>query len=105
MRILLSLQITATALVFAVLPGNSAEAANAAQGEHAFVKCAICHAKDKTNVIRPGLSGVIGRHAKMSIPSRNLRHGGLPGYAAAGFIFRLASSLRSTSATIASRAG
>src|SRR6201982_3892970 len=30
---------------------------------------------------------------------------GLPDYAAAGFIFRLASSLRSTSATIASRAG
>ena len=62
MRILLSLQITATALGFAVLAGNCAEAADAAQGEHAFVKCALCHAKDKTNGIGPSLSGVIGRH-------------------------------------------
>jgi cytochrome c len=40
-----------------------AEAGNAAQGEHAFMKCALCRAKDKTNGLGPGLSGVIGRHA------------------------------------------
>lgn len=63
MRILFSLQITATALGFGVLAGNCAEAADAAQGEHVFVKCAPCHAKDKTNGLGPGLSGVVGRHA------------------------------------------
>jgi cytochrome c len=36
---------------------------NVAQGEHAFMKCALCHAKNKTNGLGPGLSGVIGRHA------------------------------------------
>jgi cytochrome c len=45
------------------MPGNYAEAGNAAQGEHAFAKCALCHAKDKSNGIGPGLLGVVGRHA------------------------------------------
>jgi cytochrome c len=53
----------AIAVGFAVAPGNCVEAGNAAQGEHAFVKCAVCHAKGKSNGIGPGLSGVIGRHA------------------------------------------
>src|SRR6516225_1356986 len=39
---------TAIAVGFAVVPGNYAEAGNAAQGEHAFAKCAFCHAKDKS---------------------------------------------------------
>jgi cytochrome c len=63
MRTLLSLPIIAILVGFAVAPGNCAEAGNAAQGERAFTKCALCHAKDKTNGIGPGLSGVIGRHA------------------------------------------
>ncbi len=63
MRSLLSLPIIAVAVGFAVVPGNYAQAADAAQGEHAFMKCALCHAKDKTNGLGPGLSGVIGRHA------------------------------------------
>ena len=40
-----------------------AQAGNVAQGEHAFMKCALCHAKDKTNGLGPGLSAVTGRHA------------------------------------------
>ena len=63
MRSLLALPMAAIAIGFAVAPGNCVEAGNAAQGEHAFVKCAVCHAKDKTSGIGPGLSGVIGRHA------------------------------------------
>jgi len=63
MRSLLALSMAAIAVGFAVAPGNCVEAGNAAQGEHAFVKCAVCHAKGKTNGIGPGLSGVIGRHA------------------------------------------
>jgi cytochrome c len=63
MRSLLSLPIIAIAVGFVVMAGNYALAGNVAQGEHAFVKCALCHAKDKTNGIGPGLSGVIGRHA------------------------------------------
>jgi len=63
MRSLLSLPITAIAVGFAVVPGNYAEGGNATQGEHAFAKCALCHAKDKSNGIGPGLLGVIGRHA------------------------------------------
>ena len=63
MRSLLALPMAAIAVAFAVAPGNCVEAGNAAQGEHAFVKCALCHAKDKTNGIGPGLSRVIGRHA------------------------------------------
>ena len=63
MRSLPALPFAAIAVGFAVAPGNCAEAGNAAQGEHAFAKCALCHAKDKTNGIGPGLSGVIGRHA------------------------------------------
>ena len=70
MRILLSLQITATALGFAVLASNCAAAADAAQGAREFAKCALCHARDKTNGIGPGLFGVIGRHA-----------GSIPGFA------------------------
>src|SRR5258705_7554980 len=63
MRSLLSFPITAFAVGFAVLPGDSANAGDAAQGEHAFVKCAPCHAKDQTNGLGPGLFRVIGRHA------------------------------------------
>src|SRR5215468_9812137 len=63
MRILLSLPITAVAAAFAVVPGNCAEVGDAAQGQHAFAKCAPCHAKDKTNGAGPGLLGVIGRQA------------------------------------------
>src|SRR5262249_38806661 len=63
MRILLSLPITAVAVAVAVVPGNSAEVGDAAQGQRAFAKCAPCHAKDKTNGLGPGLSGVLGRHA------------------------------------------
>jgi cytochrome c len=63
MRRLLSLAIVAIAVGFPVMPGICAEAGNSAQGEHAFKKCALCHAKDKTNGIGPSLSGVIGRHA------------------------------------------
>ena len=63
MRSLLTLPLATIAVGFAVIPGNCVEAGDAAQGEHAFAKCALCHAKDKTNGIGPGLSGVIGRHA------------------------------------------
>lgn len=63
MRSLHSLPITAIAVGFAVVSGNYAEAGNAAQGEQAFAKCMLCHAKDKRNGIGPGLLGVIGRHA------------------------------------------
>ena len=63
MRGLLSLPLIAIAVGFAVVPGNCAEAGNAAQGEHAFMKCALCHAKDKANGIGPGLLGVVGRRA------------------------------------------
>ena len=63
MRSLLSLPITAIAVGFAVAPGNYAEAGNATQGEHAFAKCALCHAKDKRTGIGPGLLGVVGKHA------------------------------------------
>src|SRR5262249_25494320 len=63
MRSLPALPCVAIAIGFAVAPANCADAGNAAQGEHAFAKCALCHAKDKTNGIGPGLSGVIGRHA------------------------------------------
>src|SRR5215467_14281318 len=63
MRSLLALTLATIAAGFAVIPGNCVEAGDAAQGEHAFAKCALCHAKDRTNGIGPGLSGVIGRHA------------------------------------------
>jgi cytochrome c len=63
MRSLLALPMAAIAVGFAVAPGNCVGTGNAAQGEQAFVKCAVCHAKGKTNGIGPGLSGVIGRHA------------------------------------------
>src|SRR5262245_18837180 len=61
MRSLLSLPIAAVAVTFAAVPGHCA--GNAAKGEQKFAKCAICHAKDKTNGIGPGLAGIIGRHA------------------------------------------
>jgi cytochrome c len=63
MQKLLSLPSIAIAVWFAVAPGNCAEPRNAAQGEHAFMKCALCHARDKTNGVGPGLLGVIGRRA------------------------------------------
>src|SRR5690349_16971355 len=63
MQSLFWLPIAALAAAFAIVSGNGAKAADAAQGEHAFAKCAPCHAKDKTNGVGPGLLGVIGRHA------------------------------------------
>jgi len=61
MRSLLSLPMAVVALGFAVVPGYCA--GDAAKGEHEFDKCAICHAKDKSNGIGPNLSGILGRHA------------------------------------------
>ena len=69
MRSLLLPSITAIAVGFVIASGNRADAADAAQGEHAFAKCAPCHAKDKTNGAGPGLLGVVGRQA-----------GSLPGF-------------------------
>ena len=63
MRTLLSLSTIAVAAAFAVVPGNSAEVGDVAQGQHAFAKCAPCHAKDKTNGLGPGLFAVLGSHA------------------------------------------
>lgn len=63
MRSLLLLSITAIAAGLLIATGHSADAADAAQGEHAFAKCVLCHAKGNTNGIGPGLLGVIGRHA------------------------------------------
>ncbi len=63
MRSLLLLSITAIAAGLVITTGQSADAADAAQGEHAFAKCAVCHAKDSSNKFGPGLLGVIGRHA------------------------------------------
>ena len=54
---------------------HSADAADAAQGEHAFAKCAVCHAKDRSNGIGPGLLGVIGRHAGSVIQRRKVDQG------------------------------
>jgi len=65
MRSLLLLSITAIAAGLVIATGHSADAADAAQGEHAFAKCAVCHAKDKSNGIGPGLLGVIGRHGSV----------------------------------------
>ena len=61
MRTLLALPIAAIAVVFAAVPGHCA--GDAAKGEQDFAVCVICHAKDKTNGVGPGLSGVVGRHA------------------------------------------
>jgi cytochrome c len=63
MRRLLSVAIIAIPAAFLVAPGAAADAGNSAQGERVFKKCAICHAKDKTNGIGPGMFGIIGRHA------------------------------------------
>jgi cytochrome c len=80
MRSLLLLPITAIAVGFVIATGNGADAADAAHGEHAFAKCAPCHAKDTTNGIGPGLLGVIGRHAG-SVPgfrySRAMKNSGI----------------------------
>jgi cytochrome c len=62
MRSLL-LSLAAIAVGFASASGNCADADDPAQGEHAFAKCAPCHATDKTNGTGPSLLGVIGRHA------------------------------------------
>jgi cytochrome c len=62
MRSLLLLSITAVAAGL-VITGHSADAADAAQGERTFAKCAVCHAKNGSNGIGPGLLGVIGRQA------------------------------------------
>jgi cytochrome c len=61
MRGLFSLPIAAVAVTLTAAPGFCA--GDAAKGEKDFVMCAACHAKDMTNGIGPGLSGVIGRHA------------------------------------------
>jgi cytochrome c len=61
MRCLLSLPVAAVVFGCSVVSG--ACAGDAAKGEHEFAKCAICHAKDKTSGIGPGLFGVVGRHA------------------------------------------
>jgi cytochrome c len=63
MRSLLLLSMTAVAAGLVIATGHSADAADAAQGEHTFAKCAVCHAKNGSNGIGPGLLGVIGRHA------------------------------------------
>jgi cytochrome c len=61
MRTLVALPIGAVAIALIVVPAHCA--GDAAKGEQEFAMCAVCHAKDKTNGIGPGLSGVIGRHA------------------------------------------
>src|SRR5262245_19272330 len=53
----------AIAVAFVVVSGGCADAGDAAKGEHAFAKCAPCHAKNNTAGLGPGLLGVIGRHA------------------------------------------
>jgi cytochrome c len=63
MRSLLLLSMTAVAAGLVIATGHSADAADAAQGEHTFAKCAVCHAKNGSNGIGPSLLGVIGRHA------------------------------------------
>jgi cytochrome c len=63
MRSLLLLSITAIAAGLVIAADHSADAADAAQGEHAFAKCAVCHAKNMSNRIGPGLLGVVGRQA------------------------------------------
>ena len=47
---------TAIAVGFSVVPGNYAEAGNAAQGEHAFAKCATAWNKGKLIGAKPPLS-------------------------------------------------
>jgi cytochrome c len=64
MRTLLSLLIVTIAVAFATTPGHCA--GDVAKGEKDFATCAACHAKDKTNGVGPGLSGVVGRHAGSS---------------------------------------
>ena len=63
MRGLLLLRISAIAVGYAVASANYAEAGDAVRGEHAYIKCMVCHAKGMTNGIGPGLLGIIGRHA------------------------------------------
>jgi cytochrome c len=63
MRSLILSRITAISVGLVIASATCAEAGDAAQGEHAFAKCAPCHAKDKTNGAGPGLLGVIGREA------------------------------------------
>src|SRR5262249_47340080 len=63
MRILWTLTVTAVAMGISVAPGNCAEEGNTTRGQELFNRCAFCHAKDKTNRIGPGLSGVRGRRA------------------------------------------
>ena len=42
---------------------SHADAGDAAKGEQVFANCAVCHAKDKSNRMGPGLQGVVGRQA------------------------------------------
>src|SRR5262249_12407587 len=63
MRNLILSPITAITVGLVIASATCAEAGDPAQGEHAFAKCAPCHAKDKTNGAGPGLLGVIGREA------------------------------------------
>jgi cytochrome c len=55
--------VAAIATTFVVASGVLANAGDAVQGEHVFVACAPCHAKDKSIGIGPGLRGIIGRQA------------------------------------------
>jgi cytochrome c len=51
------------ALALCAVCADAVHAQDAAVGEHTFAKCAACHAKDQTNTLGPGLSGIVGRHA------------------------------------------
>jgi cytochrome c len=53
----------AIAVAFVIVSGGCAGAGDASHGEHAFAKCAPCHAKNNTAGLGPGLLGVIGRQA------------------------------------------
>jgi cytochrome c len=53
----------AIAVVFVIVSGGRADAADVAHGEHVFANCAPCHAKNNTAGLGPGLLGIIGRHA------------------------------------------
>jgi cytochrome c len=63
MRILHRLPVAAIAVALVATFVDCADAGDVSQGEHAFAKCAPCHAKDKTNGLGPGLLGVVGRQA------------------------------------------
>jgi cytochrome c len=57
------LSTTSITVALVAMFGGGADAADAARGEHVYAPCAVCHPKDKTNSIGPGLLGVVGRQA------------------------------------------